>query len=343
MRNFFIIIVILLFVFSLALVIFTRTIAPGIFRRQLVSSFGETCAGCTLNIDRVCISLVPVSVILEGVHISGGDPKATAVDAKADRIIGRTSLCSMVLRRLVFRGIQVHAPHVVVTEGDLPLPSSKREEGRRRFFAIEGVELIDGTFTYIRVLGTEEKTRKATLHVKDVQASVGKLGTVPSLLDQTVKAQAKGRLENSGNFLLSVETLLFSKLLNVDVDLQMAEQNLVDVSQFFQTADGVRISGILREGRSSIKVRGKQLVGSARVKYDNLNVQFEKTKSRGAISTFFSNLTKSFKLNPSSMNERATDQTGRVELEREAGETLVLFILRGMKEAALKVTGMSQK
>ncbi len=43
------------------------------------------------------------------------------------------------------------------------------------------------------------------------------------------------------------------------------------------------------------------------------------------------------------MDERATDQTGRIELEREMGETLVHFILRGMKEAALEVVGMSQK
>lgn len=343
MRNFFIIIVTLLFVLSFALIIFTWTIAPGIVRRQLVSSFGEACAGCTLDIDRIHVSLVPVSVILEGVHISAGDPKATAVDAKADRIIGRASLYSMVLHRLVFRKIQVHAPHVVVTEGDLPLPSSKNEEGRRRIFVIEGVELIDGSFTYIRVFGIGERTRKATLHVKDVQANVGKLGTVPSLLGQKVKGEAKGRLENSGNFLLSVETLLFSKVLNVDVDLQMAEHNLDNVSQFFQTTDGVRISGILHEGKSSIKVRGKQLGGSAWVKYDKLNVQFERTKSHGAISTFSSNLTKSFKLNTSSMDERATDQTGRIELEREMGETLVHFILRGMKEAALKVVGMSQK
>jgi len=88
MRNLFITIVILLLVLSFALVIFSRTVAPGIVRRQLVSSFGETCAGCSLDIDRVRVSLVPVSMILEGVHMSGGDSKATAVDAKADLIIG---------------------------------------------------------------------------------------------------------------------------------------------------------------------------------------------------------------------------------------------------------------
>ena len=92
MRTFFITIVILLLVLSFVLLIFTRTIAPGIVRRQLASSFEETSAGCTLDIDRISLSLVPVSVILEGVHMSAGDPKTTAVDARADRIIGRTSL-----------------------------------------------------------------------------------------------------------------------------------------------------------------------------------------------------------------------------------------------------------
>ena len=66
------------------------------------------------------------------------------------------------------KGIQVHAPHVVVTEGDLPVPPSGHEEGTRRVCVIEGIDVIAGRFTYVRVFGSGKEARKAILHVTDV-------------------------------------------------------------------------------------------------------------------------------------------------------------------------------
>jgi hypothetical protein len=70
-----------------------------------------------------------------------------------------------------------------------------------------------------------------------------------------------------------------------------------------------------------------------------LDVQFEKTKSPGEISTFFDNLVKSMKLHSSTVGKKPADQIQSVQLQREARETLLDFILRGMKDAALKVAG----
>lgn len=323
----------------LLLIICTQMIVTRAIRRQLISFFNESCGSCTLSLDRIRLSVLPFSVILEGVRLSGGDPKTTKVDAEVERIVARTSFRNLISRSLHFKGIQIHAPHIVVTEGDLPVPSSGPEEGTRRVCIIEGIDVIAGRFTYIRVFGSGKEARKAILHVKDVQASVGELGTTPQLRDRMARGQAKGRLENSGGFILTVEAAPFSRGLKVDVDLQMSEQNLEDMSSFFQTTDGIRLAGKLHKGRSLIKVREKKLTGWVQVEYDGLDVQVEESKSRGKISAFFSNLVNFIKLHPSSVGKKPIDQTRDIELIREPRETLIHFILRGMREGALKVAG----
>ncbi len=320
------------------LIVFTQVIAQRIIRKQLTALVKESCGSCTLGLDRVSLSM-PFSVILEGVRLSGGDSTRTRVDAEAERIIARSTFRSLLSGKLVFKGIRIHAPYVVVTEGDLPLPPSEPQGGTRRSYTIEGVELVNGRFTYMRVFGSGKEARKAPLHIKDIQGSVGKLGNTPQLRDRWARGQAKGRLENSGGFLLTVESVLYSKVLQVNVDLQMVEQNLADVSPFFQTSDGIKMAGKLDKGQSNTKIQGEKLTGWVQAEYQGLEVEIEKTKSRGEIATFFHNLVKSVKLRSSTAGRKPADQIQNVERQREPGETLLHFILRGMKDAALKVAG----
>jgi hypothetical protein len=339
MRALSIKLLIVLAVILLLLIICTQMIVTRAVQRQLISFFNESCGSCTLSLDRVRLSVLPLSVILEGVRLSGGDPKTTKVDAEVERIVARSSFRNLIFRSLHFKGIQIQAPNVVVTEGDLPVPPSGPEEGTRRVWVIEGIEVAAGSFTYIRVFGSGKEVRRAIFHVKDIQASVGELGTTPQLRDRMARGQAKGRLESSGGFLLTVEAAPFSKVLKVDVDLQMTEQNLADMSPFFQTTDGIRLAGKLHKGRSLVKVREKKLTGWVQVEYDGLDVQYKETKSRGKISALFSNLVNSIKLHRSTVGKKPADQTRDTELIREPREALIHFILRGMKEGALKVAG----
>ena len=339
MRAFLIKILIALAVVSIILTVSSKVIVPSILRKQLVDFVKANFGRCIFEVDRVRFSVLPVSLILEGVRLSGGDPKSTGVDANADRIVVLTSLRSLISGELHFKAIQIYAPHVDVTEGDLPLPASGPGEGPRQIYVIDGIELVDGRFNYTRIFGTGQEARRAILHVRDIQGTVGKLGTTPPLREQMARGQAKGRLESSGGFVLSAEAALFVKSLKVDVDLQMAGQDLADVSPFFETSDGIRIEGRLNKGRSLIKIRERKLSGWVQADYQGLNLRFEKTRSRSTMSAFFSNLIKSIKLHSSTTGKTPADQTRTVELQREPREALVHFILRGMGEAAFRVAG----
>ncbi len=321
----------------LIILVICRMIATRAIRTQLEAFVTESCRSCTLDLGEIRVAVLPPSIILERVRFSGGDYKTTKVDAEVQRIVARTSFGSLISRKLEFELVQVYGSHVLVTEGDLPVPPSKARERRPKSWVIRGVELSAGTFSYIRVFGSGQESRKAVLHVKDIEAKIGELGTTAELINQKVHGQANGRLEKSGGFVLSVQSPPFSRLLHVDVDLQMTGQNLEDVSSFFQTTDGISFTGKLHKGRSIINVRENRLSGSVQVEYDGLDVHYEKTRSRGSISAFLSNLIKSFKFRPSDLGKAPSDQRREVELRREPKETLIHFILRGMKEGALKV------
>ncbi len=323
----------------LTILIVFRAVATQAIRRQLAAFVNGNCESCTLSLDRVRLAVLPPSIILEGVSLSGGDYETTKVDAEIERIVAPSTFRNLLSGKLNFKKIQAHGARVVVTEGDLPVPPPGPEEGTRAVCVIEGMEVTAGSFTYIRVFGSSKDARKAILHVKDIRASVGELGTTPQLREQKVHGKANGRLEDSGAFVLTVETAPFSKILHVDVDLQMTEQNLADVSPFFQTADGVRMTGRLHRGKSSIHVRQERLTGSVQAEYEGLKLHMETTGERGKVSAFFTNLVNSVKFRSSNSGKRPADQIRDVDLQREPRETLINFILRGMKEGAVKVAG----
>jgi hypothetical protein len=73
-------------------------------------------------------------------------------------------------------------------------------------------------------------------------------------------------------------------------------------------------------------------------KYEGLDIQFEKTEDRGALKALLSNLVQELRVNETKPEFLPGERKGSlVELEREKGEPIVKFILRGMRESALKV------
>ena len=96
MRALFIKILIALAVVLIILIISTPVIVQRVIRRQLTAFVKESCGSCTLSLDRVHLSVMPFSVILEGVRLAGGDPKTTRVDAEAERIVALSTLRSLV-------------------------------------------------------------------------------------------------------------------------------------------------------------------------------------------------------------------------------------------------------
>ncbi len=321
-------------------VVATEVVAPRLIRRKVIALIEENCGSCTFTLPRVGISLLPVSVSLEAPQLVWGEPHYTRVDAQAGRILARISLLKLLRRQLYFRQVEIEAPKVVVTEGDLRFPPSEPREAAppsRWTYVSQGVKLNAGKFRYVRL----RQPQNAIIRVSDIEGNVGPWGTTPDLHGQETRAHAKGRLEDSGSFTLSITMPVPSKPLHVDIELEIAGQNLSDINSFFEFDDGIKLRGTLVQGRGLTAIRGTKLKASVEAKYLGLGIEFEKTKERSAIAAFFSNLIQSIKIDPSSIGEKPSDQVRSVEIECEPGETIMQFILRGMKDAALKVASSS--
>ncbi len=331
---------------ALLLLVLLFTVVPRLISGKFENLVSEDCESCSVTVDRTRLSFFPFSVLLEGVHFRGWDPKATGLEADVAGVRATIAVFRLLKGEFHITKLLVDSPVVVVTEGDLKTPLSKSGasgEKRKIKFVIEAIRIKNGSFTYVRDYpepGAE--TRHAALHVKDIQGTIGPVGNTPPLLERTVLAEVQGRLENSGHFILTVERPVFLKEFQLAVRLQLSDQNLGDLSPFFQASGGIKLKGSLLAGESSTQIREEKLNGRVKARYNGLSVQMKKTKDRGALAAFFANLVASTQFHPSDLKYRAGDQVRSVELKRRTDETILQFILRGMQDAALNVATQSR-
>ena len=317
---------------------FVKVIVPDGAIRQLRESVNKSCRTCYLDIGRAEFMILnPGHMSFNQVHLKTGHPGGTEVEVSVDRIVSKVSAIRLMSGRLKFESIEIESPMVVVTDGDTPSPSypeaNETEAGESTVFTISQIRVHNGSFSYVR----NHKDTHARLDIHDIDATVDELGNSPELMQSEVVGHAKAQLEKSGHFELRASTHIFVRPWGADVELEIADQNLEDVTPFFSNNDGVSLKGHLIQGRSTVAVRGEELRAEVWAKYEGLDVKLRKTSDRSATMAFLSNLGEAFTVSPKNTQKVTQDQTRSVKLKRREGESVVAFILRGMKKAAIKV------
>lgn len=321
--------------FLAAGIILKEAVAPELVRWRLISEVRAKCETCELSVGSVDLSLLPPALSGRAVSFTGGTPNATVVHAEARNVYVPFSILPLFKRCLRLGRIEIEQLAVEVTEGDLYGPSSAKDGSARPLdLEIEGIEVKKSSFTYVR----EHPGRKGSLEVSGINAAAGPVGTTERLRDKDVKASAEGLLEHSGKFKLQVRARFFAKAPDADINLQISGQDLVTLNPFFEPNDGVRLKGLLIEGRASAAIRGASLKASSYVRYKGLIVSIRNNEERGALSAFFQTFLASITVRKQNADDGNYDRTGEVDLERKPEETVISFALRGMKEAAMKVS-----
>lgn len=327
-----------LLVVGALLILFAKVFVPWGTARQIRASVENNCRTCQLEIGRTTFSVFfPTKLSLHRVHLTGGEKGATEVDAVAERIEAEVSVIPLILGRIHFDAIRVVRPNVIVTDGDghsPPSPPKAIDDEKPLFdFLIQETLIDEGNFAYVR----NYRGTHAVLRIGRINGGIGALGTVRELREASAKAQVFARVENSGEVEVLISTFLFSAPLRVAVEVRVKDQNLGDLSNFFGENDGVFLKGRLIKGRAQVAVRERRLTSEVWAKYEDLDVKLRKTQDRSAFAAFIANLGEALTVNSRNVGKREEDQIREVTLDREEKESLVSFILRGMKEAALKV------
>ncbi len=313
-----------------------QTVAPLLLRRNLVRWVEESCASCELKIKEVQLSFRPLAVTFTHPELRAGNFSTTHYSAQAESIRAEIRWRRLASSEVNLSSIEVRRPRVVIVEGDDRAAPSNPPEGppSRWHWRVGKVTAREGNFEYHRV----HAGRDAHLRVSEIEAEVGEVGTTAALVFRSAKGRARGLLEESGRFELKVAAPLFIEDLKVDVDLSLAGQKLEQLNPYFHVNDGIRIEGTLAHGRTVVAVRGPRLTAKVTALYSGLDIGFEKTEDRSLASAIFANVVKMLEIQDSNQGEPPQERTQSVALLRTHPETLLQFIFRGMRDAALKVT-----
>lgn len=306
---------------------------PELVRWRLGAAVRAGCVTCELSLGAVRVDLLPPALSCSRLRLTAGASGATSVNLEAGNIYAPVSLSQLLRGRIRTGLVVIDRFDVTVKEGDLPEAPPLSGAARSPDLELEGVTIRGGSFVYVR----EAPGLRGSLAVSGLSAALGPVGTSQRLKGAAVEASAEGLLADSGKFRLEVKGKPFAQEPELDVTMRILGQDLQGFNSFFKPLEGMTLKGTLLEGRSETAIRGSRLNASVYLRYRGLGLHVKKTKERGAVSAYFQNLLAGAALGKQNADDGGYDRTGTAKLERQPGESLAGFTLRGMQEAALQV------
>ena len=307
-----------------------KFIAPWISHAEIINAIEEACASCEIEIGHVSFALLsPLDVGVHGLKLKVGYAGGSEAIMRVDEIEVIGSFSKSSRAKIVIEKIRIIDPVISFGDGDAVTNKKRHKAEPGPIVVVENIEIIKGEFTYIR--GT--KGTSATLHLHDIN---GSLGPIESTGDEIAKAHLKNRIENSG----SIEIDIAAKLKgpdHVDVSVAMREQNLADTNAFFKPNAGVTLTGILEKGRGRVRVRDQQAQASVWAVYHGLSLELSPMYDRSALMAFLTNLGAELVMADDDTDLDKKDQMQIVDVPREKDERIIGYVLRSLKEAAIKV------
>jgi hypothetical protein len=291
----------------------------------------RACPSCTFELNRVETHLPRGEIVFSQIRWTQGNVLNTRVDAFAEEVKIRVSLGFEV------NHVELAGLRVLVQEGDgraASEPDSVEGRSEKNTLQIKTIEFSDAQFEYRRI----DPTRDAVIRVSEIQGRVISVREAQGTL--RVQALATGLLEQSGRFRLELDFPTFDSLLlessfAMEVDLILRGQKLDQLNPYFDSHNGIHLSGLLYEGQSHVSIQNRQARVATRVRYDGLGILFRKNQKRGATAAWASNWVGSFRLIKSNLKLKAQVSPERATLSQNPNETVLQMILRAMKVTAL--------
>ena len=315
----------MILVLPLALLLFWL-VAEWSAARWLSGSCGE---GCKLRID--AIKVRPSLVRLEGLALSAGSEEEERWDLSARTLELEPRWGAVLKGSWEFEALRARGLKVELHEGEKE--KAPREKHPLPSFAVGKIAAEGASFRYHR--------RKAGAHgsieLDQIELEGGPIGTAPAYQDRPSSFRTKARLEGSGRVELDVNARFFQKDPGLKLRLELVGQDLGGMNRYFEPMDQIKLKGNLVRSEARLTSHGQGLEATVDVRYRGLDVEFLSGRERSGFSAFLGNLLKGLGLDDENIDEERSLARGQVSLARKAGESIVSFVLRGLKEAAMKV------
>ena len=228
--------------------------------------------------------------------------------------------------------LTIKSPRITVIDAD-DGPSPTPAAGAWPAVDVDRVSLSDGSFTFVRVTnGT-----RAVIAARDIGGRLEAFGTSPARRADRVRGHLAGQIGFSGRTRVDFSARPAAAIALIDVVITMRDQNLRDLSEFFEPNAGVRVGGVITSATSRSRMRGDRLTTELRGSFEGLNLGVRRTRDRGAWDTFVTNLGIAVGTKSSNAGAGAREQTRVAETKRQPDDSWLSFILRGLKDAAVSV------
>jgi hypothetical protein len=313
---------------AISIFLLLQTTKPWIEQR-VADAVRQRCKSCEIRLGRIGLSWRGIT--LDNVQFSGGPSGGQRVEVHAPRIVLRPRLSTIFNGHPALRSVSLFGPTVTFWDGDKVKRSALKTSQVEPLVWPEDLQfstiISDGVFNYVR----DVKNTHAELVIHQITAEL-----IPSR--EHLMARATAQFGKSGHVELITSIPLLHQTLVVETEMKVKDQNLQDLSAFFQPNAGVKLDGVLTSGHAITKLKGSHLSASLWAEYKAFNLSVNKMYDRNDVQTFFTNLGAAIAMREKNINASNETKASAVELERESNESIVSFILRGLKEAALKVT-----
>ena len=284
------------------------------------------CKSCEFSMGPVTLGWQGLG--LGDVWLAGGHKDSQRLEFKARRIVVKPEWTTLLGDHPVIEGVTLEHPEVVFYDGENKshLKSESAMEGDKSDVMVNAIFVENGTFTYVRnVKGTH-----AVFKIHNIN------GDIDPNPDSAV-ARVRAQVGDSGQVDLTVKSAYTQKPLEIEADMSVADQNLGALTDFFKPNAGVELTGTLVKGHSVSKLKGAELTTSLYADYKDFKLKVDKMYDRNEVQTFFTNLGTSIAVREKNHSAPAEEKMKTVESKRKGGESIVSFMLEGLKQASLAV------
>lgn len=297
---------------------------------------GELCPHCRIEFDSFYLNPINGRFRLANLKFRYEEKDYTELDWKAHEISGDISIYKLLFLGDIYLGkILVSETEVRLFDGDgTPSQNQIHNPSPSFFFVLKGLEVKNAKFIYTNQI----QGHLSVLTIPYVSATLGELGNTPELKFKSVEAIGRGSVEKSGEVVMKINTYVFDRPpLYVDIDIESTAHDLSDLTPFFKAYAGISLKGFMRQGQARVQLRADHVKTWIRSKFENFDVTLNKMYDRSQAQSFFLNLGSAILFETKNTNKKKADQIRSIEATQNKGESVPAFILRSLKEAAIKV------
>lgn len=319
----------LLFALAALLVFFGVNFASREIIKQKILTFArENCRDCRLEMNRITVSLLRGVIHLEGTHLYYTDHAQIELEARISDTDIIASPLSILSRHVRIKRIHFEHPTFALKEyakhhsNRHPASGKITRQPTLSTFQIDSVELHDGKFQYIG-------PTSGKIQVSEIFARVSPFDTISLNELSPLQIQTSARLEDSGRFKLVLYFAPLSPTPHAYIDFSLHNQNLSELNRYFSKAEGLLLKGELVRGKSTMHIDGSRIEGQLIAIYKGLELKFTHSKLK--------NIASSARIYSDDLKLPRLRRMRAILAYRKKDESLVSFVLRAMKESALKI------